>query len=132
MRRLHRVEVASEVQINLVRRLDRRHASAGAAAFVTEYGTQGRLSDRECHVLTDLRQPLSQPNRGCRFAFTRRRRSDRRNHDELAGGSTGRERLKRDLCFVVSVGFDICRGEAEVLSDVGYRAQWHIAQVLSY
>ena len=40
VRRLHRVEVTSEMQVDFLRRLDRRHTAAGTTTFVAEDWTE--------------------------------------------------------------------------------------------
>ena len=109
MSRLHGVEIAGEVEVDLVGGLDSGFTAAGAAAFVSKDWAERGLPDRECDVFADLGEALGQSDGGGGFAFAGRCGGDCRDDDELAGCWALRKRLKRDLRLIVAVGFDICR-----------------------
>ncbi len=84
MRRGDGVEVAGEVQVDVVHRRDLRVTAAGAAALHAEARTERRLADADHGLLADTVHRIGQPDRRRGLALARRRRRDRRDQDQLA------------------------------------------------
>ena len=100
-----RMHVAGEVQVQPFHRHDLAVATAGGAAFDSERRSHRRLADGDCGRPADVRQGLSQPDRGGRLAFAEWRRRDRR-HDHILRLRSPRERFdgfELDLGHVVPV-----------------------------
>ena len=79
-----RVEVAGELEVDRVRRLDPARAAAGRSSLAAEDRPHRRLPQRQGHALADSPQPLGQPDRRGRLALSRRSGRDRRDQDQLA------------------------------------------------
>ena len=69
VRRRDGVEVAVEMQIDLVERRQRRLAAAGRAALLSEHRAERRLAQRRHGAVAALDQPLRQTDRRDRLAF---------------------------------------------------------------
>ena len=78
------VEIAGEMQVDLVHRHDLRIAAAGRAALHAEAGAQARLAQADHRLLADAVQRVAQADGGGGLAFAGRRRVDRGDQDELA------------------------------------------------
>ena len=78
------VEVAGEVEVDVLHRHHLRVAAAGRAALHAEGGPERRFAQAQHRFLADLIQGIGQPDRGRRLAFAGRRRRDRRDQDQLA------------------------------------------------
>ena len=121
VRRGDGVEVAGEVEVDVLHRHDLRVAAAGGAALHAERGPERRLAQAEHRLLADVVERVAQADRGRGLAFAGRRRRDRRDQDQLAV-LLALERLDevhRHLGLVVAVGLEVLRGDAELfLGDV--------------
>ena len=84
VRRADGVEVAGEVEVDVLHRHHLRIAAAGGAALDAEHGAQRRLAQRDDDVLADAAQRVAQTDRRGRLALARGGGSDRRHEDELA------------------------------------------------
>ena len=80
-----RVDVAGEVEVQLLHRHDLRVAAARAAALDPEDGAEGRLAQRDRRTRADPAERLGEADRRGRLALARLGRGDRRDADELAG-----------------------------------------------
>ena len=81
------VDVAGQVEIELLHRNDLAVAAARRAAFDPERRTLAGLANAGENLLAEMRsQRLAEPDRGGGFAFAKRRRRDRGHHDVLAVG----------------------------------------------
>ena len=134
VRRRHAVEVAVEVEVDLLHRLDHRLAAAGAAALHAEHRAHRRLAQAEHHLLVDASEPLRQRDARRRLAFTGLGRRDRGDDDELAVGLAGEAAQQRQFHLGAElaehlelVGLDAGRG-----GDVGNRAQLYLGCVGHY
>ena len=78
------MEVAGEVQVDVLHRHDLGIAAASSSALDAKDGPQGGLAQRDDHVLADLAQAIGQTHRRGGLALARRRRRDGRHEDELA------------------------------------------------
>ena len=85
----HRVEVAVEVEVDVLHRHDLRVAAAGAAALDAEDRAHRRLAQAEHHLLADLAEALRQRDAGRRLAFAGLGRRDRGGDHELAVRALG-------------------------------------------
>ena len=83
------MEVAVEVEVDLLHRPDLRLAAAGAAALDAEHRAHRRLAQAQHHLLADLAEPLRQRDAGRRLALAGLGRRDRGDDDELAVGLAG-------------------------------------------
>ena len=79
-----RVEVAGELEVDRVRRLDAAGAAAGGAPLAAEDRPHRRLPQRQGRVLADPVQALGQADRRRRLPLAGRRRRDGRDQDQLA------------------------------------------------
>ncbi len=110
------VEVAGEVQIDVLHRHDLRVTAAGRAALHAEGRTEARLAQAQHRLLADVVERVGQADRGGRLALARRRRRDRRHQDQLAV-LLRLQRLDvvhRHLGLVVAIGLEVLRGDAEL------------------
>ena len=116
------VEVAGEVQVDAIDRLERRLAAAGGAALHAEHRTERRLAQRRDGVVSELHQALSEANRVDGLSFTARGRRDGRDENELAAPPwKSLERFEANLRDRVSVGFKKIGSQSEAGSNVGNR-----------
>ncbi len=76
MRRCDGVQVAIEVQVDVLHRQHLCPATTGSPALEAETGTQGRLAQAGNRFHTEMVQPVIQADTGCGLAFTRRGRGD--------------------------------------------------------
>jgi len=80
------VQVAGEVQVELLHRDHLTVTAAGRAALDAEGGSLAGLADAGEDLLAQVRaQGLAQADGGGRLAFAQRRRRNRRHHDVVAG-----------------------------------------------
>ena len=114
------MEVAREVQIDVLHGNDLGVSAASGAALNAEYGTERRLAQRDQSVFANATHGVGQTDRSGRFAFARRRRVNGRNQYELAGSmSFVGKQVVVDLRLVVAVLFEILLGHASTLGDHG-------------
>jgi hypothetical protein len=106
VRSADRVDVAGEVQVDLLHRRDLRTAAAGAAAFDPEHGAERGFADTKQRAFTDPSERLDEGDRSRRLAFAGFRRRHRRDRDQLAVGLAAQPVERRQLEL---------RGEAAVL-----------------
>jgi hypothetical protein len=84
-----RVDVAGQVEVEVLHRNDLRVAAAGGAALDAENRTERRLTDRDSCPMTDPTQALGQPDRGRGLSFAQRRGRDR-GDDDIPSAWVGR------------------------------------------
>ena len=120
-----RVEVAGEVEVEILHRHDLRVTAAGRAALHAEDGAERRLAQAEERLLVDRREALRERDGGRRLPLARRRRRDRRDGDELAVGRVGEavEDGVGDLRLVAAVRLELVLLDAGGLGDFGDRPQ---------
>ena len=85
-----RVDVAREVEVEVLHRHDLRVAAAGRAALDPEHRAERRLAQAEHRPLADLAQALRERDGGRRLALAGLRRRDRGDADELRVGRARR------------------------------------------
>jgi hypothetical protein len=107
------VEVAVEMEVDVLHRDDLRVTAPGAAALDAEHGSHRRFAQAEQHVLADLPHALRERDRGRRLALAGLRRRDRRRDDQLAVGPVGQQVQDRevDLRAVPAEGFEHVVGD---------------------
>ena len=100
------VDVAGEVQVDLLHRDDLRQAAASAAALDPEQRPGRRLSQAERRIGADPTQALGQADGARGFAFAGAGWRDRSHDDEATIWPVLEplENVEADLCFVGSVG----------------------------
>ncbi len=112
------VEVAGEMEVDVLHRHDLRIAAAGGAALHAEARAERRLAQAQHRLLADVIERVGQADGGRGLALARRRRRDRGDQDQLAVRLV-LERLDvvhRHLGLVVAVGIEILRRDAELLA----------------
>ena len=117
VRRADGVEVAGEMEVDVLHRHDLGVAAARGAALHAEGGPERGLAQAEHRLLADMVQRIGQAHGRRGLAFAGRRRRDRRDQDQLAVG-LALQRLDvvhRDLGLVVAVGVEVLRRDAELL-----------------
>ena len=115
VRRGDGVEVAGEVQVDVLHRHDLGIAAAGGAALHAEGRAERRLAQAQHRLLADVIERVGQADRGRGLALAGRRRRDRGDQDQLAV-RLALQRLDvvhRHLGLVVAVGLEIFRADAE-------------------
>ena len=114
------MEVAGEVEVDVLHGNDLRVAAAGRAAFDAEDRAQGRLTERHDGLLADLAQAVCQADAGRGLAFARGRGGDGGHQDQLAVGGVRMvlEVVVVDLCLVVAVLLDVLLVDPEGSCDL--------------
>jgi hypothetical protein len=84
VRRGDGVEVAGEVEVDVLHRHHLGVAAAGGAALDAEARPERRLAQAQHRLLADVIERVGQAHRGRGLALARRRRRDRRDQDQLA------------------------------------------------
>ena len=119
------VEVAGELQVDLVRRGQPTGPAPRRAPLPAENRTHRRLPERQDRLLADLPEPLRQADRGRRLPFARWCRGDGRDQDQLSGRIIGLiQSLEPDLGFVFAVGLDVIVGDPEGAGHFGDGAEF--------
>ena len=125
VRRLHGVEVAVEMEVDLLHRDDLGVPAAVAAPFDPEDRSHRRLAEAEHHVLADPAHPLGERDRRRGLALARLRRRDRGRDHELAVRPVGEavEDREGDLRFGSAVELELLLEDPRVGCDVGDRTK---------
>ena len=119
VRRGDGVEVAVEVQVDLVDRMQRRLAAAGGAALLPEHRPERRLAQRRHGMLADVHQALGEADGVHGLALAAgRRRDGRHQHQAAAARREPVERLEPDLGRIAAVGLEQVIRQTETASDV--------------
>ncbi len=121
VRRRDGVEIAREVEVDVLHRDHLRVAAARRAALHAEARPERGLAQRAHRLLADVVQGIGETDGRCRLAFAGRSRRDRRHQNELAIllAAERLDELHRYLGLVVAVGFEVLQRDAElVLRDI--------------
>ena len=104
----------------------------GRAALDPEDRAERGLAQAERHAPADVAEPLRERDRGRRLALAGLRRRDRRDADELAVRPVGEAIDDRqvDLGLVLAVEVVLVRLEAQLLGDLGDRAECRLLRDL--
>jgi len=119
VRRCDGVEIAGEMQVDVLHRNDLRKTAAGRPALHAEAGTEAGFAQREQRVAADAVHAVGETDRHRGLALAGRRRRDRGDEDQLAIGAPV-ERLEEcaiDLGLAAAIGDEGIRGDAGTSSD---------------
>ena len=119
-----RVDVAGQVEVEVLHRDDLAVAAAGGAALDPEHGPERRLADVDRRPVADLVEALGEPDGRRRLALAERRRRDRGDHDVLPARSLGleaRDRGEGHLGLRRSVQLELVGQDAQLGGDVDDR-----------
>ena len=117
------MEIAGEVQVDVLHRYHLRVAAARGSAFHAEAWSEARLAQTDQRLLSDPVQSVGQSDRCGRLAFTRWGRGDRGDQYELAVLPVG-ERLdvaEVDLRLRVSIRQQCLRWDPQPVADLRNR-----------
>ena len=120
-----RVDVAGEVEVEILHRHDLRVPAARGAALDPEHRAERCLAEAEHGLLADLPEALGERDRRRRLSLSGLRRRDRRHADELRVRLAGEtlEDGEIDLGLVAPVELDLLRKQAESVRDLGDRLE---------
>ena len=114
------VEVAGEVEVDVLHRHDLGIAAAGGAALDAEAGPEARLAQADDRLLADGVEAVAQADRGRGLALAGRGRGDGGDQDQLAVGPLrlAVDEIERDLGLVAAIGIQLLRRDAELGRDL--------------
>ncbi len=125
VRRADGVNIAGEMEVDLLHRQGLGIAAAGGAALDAEARAHARLAQAHHRLLAEAVERIAEPDRRRRLAFAGRGRGDRGDEDQ-PGLRPIRQRaqiVERDLGLVFAVGLDRVGRDAELLrGDLADRA----------
>ena len=106
-----RVDVAGEVEVQILHRHDLRVPAARRAALDPEHRAERRLAQAEHRLAADAAEPLRQPDGRRRLPLAHLGRRDRGDADQLAVRTVGEpvEHGEVDLRLVAAVELDLAR-----------------------
>ena len=115
------MEIAGEMQVDLVHRHDLRKAAAGRAALHAEAGAERGLAQADDGLFADPVERVAQAHRRRGLAFAGRRRIDRGDEDQLAVGLVGEavDEIIFDLGDQAAIGMQRRLGNADFGADGG-------------
>ncbi len=115
VRRTDGVEIAGEMQVDVLHRHDLGIAAAGRPALDTETRSERRFAQADQRRVTDPVQGITEADGGGGFTLASRGGRDRGDQDKLAGRVVPppRDRLERDLGLVPPVGFDLVPAKSQ-------------------
>ena len=111
------VEVAGEMQVDVLHGHDLRVAAAGGATLHPEAGPKRWLANADDGLLADLVQRIAKPDRGRGLALAGRRGGDGGDEDEFAVGPAPQrgDIVERDFRLVMPVGDQVLGVDAELV-----------------
>ena len=110
------MEIAGEVQIDVLHRDHLRVAAACCAAFDAKHRTERRLANRDHTVLPDAAQAIGQTDGDGGFAFACGRGIDGGDEYQFAFALCVGQLA--DFGLVVAVAFDVCFAQSDLRRDV--------------
>src|ERR1039458_4559719 len=125
VRRANRVNVAGEVQVEILHRHHLAQATTSGTPLQSEHRTERRLSQAGNRPLADHTQPLRKTNQRRRVADAGRRWRDASDTYQLAV-TLARETVdnrQRNLRLVATVGLELARLQTDALSEQGDRLE---------
>ena len=122
VRSADRMEIAGEMQVDILHRDNLCIAAACRTALDAEYRSEGRFPQRNHDVLADSAHTVCKADRGRGLALTGSGRIDCRHEDELALLFGFRQLCKVDLGLISAVLLESLIGDAGCLRDLGDRA----------
>ncbi len=110
------VEVAGELEIDVLHRRHLGVTAAGGAPLHAEAWAQRRLTEADARPLADPVQGVAQPDAGSGFAFAGGRRRDRRHQHQLADRCAGQAtiQVQRHLGLVLAVMLQVLVANAQL------------------
>ncbi len=120
-----RMQVAGEVEVQVLHRHDLRVAAARGTALDAEDGAERGLAQREHRLAAEHAETLGERHRRRRLALARRGRRDRGHVDQLRVGPVGEpvDHGEVDLALVAAVLLQLVGLDARLGGDVGDGAQ---------
>ncbi|GBC94220.1 hypothetical protein HRbin16_00001 [bacterium HR16] len=120
VRRRYRVNVAGEVEVDVIRRICLRFSSACTASFDPKDRSQRRLSDTYGGSFSDPAQGVAKPDSGNRFAFTCRRWGNGGHYDELSlrAGRQSFQCAQANLGFVFAIQYQLFIEQPQLLRHI--------------
>ena len=117
------VEVAGEMEVDVLHRHYLCHTAASSATLHAEHGAEARLAEADDGLLADLVQCVTEADGRRRLAFAGGRRADGRDEDEFAVRARGQavDVLQRNLRLVLAVLVQRVARETEPRGDIGDR-----------
>ena len=115
------VEIAGEMEVDVLHRHDLRIAAAGRTALDAEARAERGLADADDGLLADAVQAVAEADRGRGLAFAGRRRVDGGDQDQLAVlacPARDGDEFGGDLRLVVAVGQQMLGRDAELGADL--------------
>ena len=127
------VEVAGEVEVDVVGRDDDGPAAAGRAALQAEGRPERRLAQRQADALPDPGEPLGEADAGGGLALPGVGGGDGGDQHQLARRAAALQGVEGDLGLVGAVEGDVLGPDAELRRHVddGSRAVGHVASPLT-
>jgi hypothetical protein len=125
VRRAHRVDVAGEVEVEVLHRNDLAVAAASGPALDPEHRSERRLADRHGRAPADAVQALGKPDGRGRLALSEGCRADRGDDHVLAaraGCLDSTDPVERHLRLGAAIRLDLVVLEPEVPGNVRDRA----------
>jgi hypothetical protein len=107
--RSDRVDVAGEVEVQVLHRHDLRQPAAGGAALDAEHRPERWLAQAQQRVAADRAEPLRERHGSRGLALARLRRRDAGHADELAGRPVAQtaDHVERHLGLVATVRLEL-------------------------
>ena len=126
------MEIAGEVQVDVLHRHHLGVAAAGGAALHPEARPERGLTGAAHRPLADPVQGVAEPNRGGRLAFARRGRGDRRDQDQAPVRPIRDllDEIEADLRDVLAEGLDRRVRDLELGRNLGDRQHGRRARYL--
>ena len=114
------VEIAGEMEVDVLHGDDLGVAAAGSAALHAEARPQRRLAEADAGLLADAVQAVAEADAGGRLAFAGGRGRDGGHQDQLAGRPVLQPmiEIQRDLGLVLAVVLQVVGADAESLGDL--------------
>ena len=119
VRRADGMEVAGEVQVDVLHGDDLRVTAASGAALHAEHRTERRLAKREHGLLAQTREGVGETDGRGGLALTRRRGVDGGHEDELGLARHIAQRMDIDLRLVLAVVIELIFGKTDLLGNLG-------------
>jgi hypothetical protein len=122
------VDVAGQVEVEVLHRDDLAVAAAGRSALDSEDGPERRLPEIDRRPPADVVEALGEPDRGRRLALAQRRRRDRGHHHVFPTRALRFEtpdRFKGDLGLGWAVQLELAVGDSEVSRHVNDWTRGH-------
>ena len=112
------MEIAGEMEVDVLHRHDLRIAAAGGAALHAKARPEARLAQADDRLLADMVERVAEPDRRRGLALAGRRRGDRGDEDQLAVGPVAERAdvVERDLRLVSAIGRDRFVRNAELVA----------------